>query len=220
MLLALDTSTRQVGVALFDSNTVLSEMSWFSQDHHTVELAPMVAQSFARVGASPSDLAAIGVATGPGSFTGLRIGLALGKGLALVHHLPLLGVPTLDVLVAAQPLAPEPLVALIAAGRRRLALGWYAVVEDRWQLQGEWLNQTPVELLASLDRPVRVCGELNADLRAALAETPAIAAPPSRCLRRPGVLAELAWQRWQAGQATDPASLAPVYLHHGDPIPA
>ena len=100
MLLALDTSTRTVGVALYDGVQVLSELVWNSKDYHTVELAPAVAETLSKSGVAIEDLQALVVATGPGSFTGLRIGLALAKGIALVRHLPLIGIPTLDVLAA------------------------------------------------------------------------------------------------------------------------
>jgi tRNA threonylcarbamoyladenosine biosynthesis protein TsaB len=64
------------------------------------------------------ELGAVAVAIGPGSFTGLRIGLALAKGLALAHHLSLIGIPTLDILAAAQPLLDAHLVVVLrrAAG--------------------------------------------------------------------------------------------------------
>ena len=219
MLLAVDTSTRQVGVALYDGSTVLSEMSWLSQNHHTVDLAPMVAQSFERVGAQPQDLRAIGVAIGPGSFTGLRIGLALAKGLALVHHLALIGVPTLEIVVAQQPLTDEPLVALIQAGRRRLAYAWFAAQDGAWQQQGDYANQTPAEFLAELPSSTQVIGEISPELRQALREQGAHPASPAACVRRPGALAELAWQRWQQKRVAVPATLSPIYLHHGEPIP-
>ena len=219
MLLAIDTSTRYVGVALYDGNAVQSEMTWLSQNHHTVDLAPMIAQSFDRVGAHPGDLKAIGVAIGPGSFTGLRIGLALAKGLALVHHLQIVGVPTLDIVAAPQTPSEAPLVALIAAGRRRLAYAWYEIRDGIWQRQGEFQNQTPDEFLAGLPPATRVYGELATDLRQALLEHGARPGTPTECVRRPGVLAELAWDRWQRNQVADPASLSPIYLHHGEPIP-
>ena len=103
ILLGLDTSTRSVGLALYDGTQVLSEAVWTSHDHHTVELAPAVGDMLSRAGLEPSHLSAVAAATGPGSFTGLRIGLALAKGLALARRLPLVGIPSLDVLAAAQP---------------------------------------------------------------------------------------------------------------------
>jgi len=220
MLLAVDTSTRMIGVALYDGSQVLSEMIWQSKNHHTIELAPAVAQSLARVGAAPADLQALGVALGPGSFTGLRIGLALAKGLALGRRLPLVGIPTLDVLAAAQPISRLPLVAVIEAGRKRLAFGWYQAKRGRWQAASGPENLAPDAFVESIQKPAHICGELSKTLREKLASIPGVVlASPAQSARRPAVLAELAWERWQNGQADDPATLKPIYLHHGEPIP-
>ena len=104
MLLAVDTSTAQIGLALYDGSKVLGELNWTSQQHHTTELAPALAGLLARSGATIGQVSALGVAIGPGSFTALRVGLAFVKGLALARRLPLIGVPTLDVVAAAQPI--------------------------------------------------------------------------------------------------------------------
>ena len=121
MLLAVDTSTRTVGVALYDGSQVLSESVWTSRDYHTVELAPAVARVLARAGIAVANLQALAVATGPGSFTGLRVGLALVKGLSLAAHLPVLGIPSLDVLAEAQPVKVRRLC--YPAGGARAARG-------------------------------------------------------------------------------------------------
>ena len=73
------------------------------------------------------------MAIGPGSFTGLRVGLALAKGLAMARGLPLVGIPTLDILAAAQPFMEMPLAATLRAGRGRLAVGWYRSNAGAWQ---------------------------------------------------------------------------------------
>src|SRR5512133_2146250 len=113
MLLAVDTSTAQVGLALYDGAQVISEYAWRSSQRHTVELAPAVSDLLARSGLKMDDVQALGIALGPGSFTSLRVGLSLVKGLALVRHLPLVGIPTLDILALAQPLSRLPLVVAI-----------------------------------------------------------------------------------------------------------
>ena len=77
------------------------------------------------------DIEAVSVAVGPGSFTALRVGLALAKGIALSRNIPLVGVPTLDVLAAGQPTCALPLGAILRAGRGRIALGWYKVSRVR-----------------------------------------------------------------------------------------
>ena len=62
------------------------------------------------------------MALGPGSFTSLRVGLAFVKGLALARHLPIIGIPTLDVVAAAQEVRDLPLAAVLQAGRGRFSL--------------------------------------------------------------------------------------------------
>lgn len=216
MLLALDTSTRTIGVALYDGSRVISETVWTSFDHHTVELAPTVMAALRRAEITPRELEAIGVATGPGSFTGLRIGLAFAKGIALARHLPVIGVPTLDILAAAQPVRVSALVAVLIAGRGRLATGWYQATGSGWQSTGEITVLNVEELAQRIQQPTQVCGELSAEERRLLGRKRrnVALASPAQSLRRPSFLAELAWQRWQAGKADDPASLSPYYLHY------
>ena len=137
MLLALDTSTRQTGVALYDDAQVLHETVWRSKRRHTVELIPAIEEALAMNGCTLDDLKAVAVATGPGSYTGLRIGLAVAKGLALGRHLPLIGIPTFDVLAYAQPLREDPMFAVLEAGRGRLAVAQYRVKKEAWKMKGE-----------------------------------------------------------------------------------
>src|SRR5262245_27616805 len=119
MLLAVDTSSTQMGLALYDGAQVIAEYAWRSAQRHTVELAPAIADLLVRSGLSMDAVQALSVALGPGSFTSLRVGLALVKGLALARHIPLIGIPTLDILANAQPVSKFPLAAAIQAGRGR-----------------------------------------------------------------------------------------------------
>jgi tRNA threonylcarbamoyladenosine biosynthesis protein TsaB len=226
MILALDTSTRTVGLALYDGVQVLSEAVWTSNDYHTVELAPAIAETFQKTGLDVGALGALAVALGPGSFTGLRVGLALAKGLAIARKLPLIGVPTLDILAAAQPLSqraePPPLAAILRAGRGRLAVAWYQEKDDRWQPTRPVEVLTLNDLVKKIQVPTLVAGELSEEERQGLQRSApqAVLASPAASLRRPAYLAELAWKRWKAGQVDAPAGLAPIYLHYNDPIPA
>jgi tRNA threonylcarbamoyladenosine biosynthesis protein TsaB len=211
-----------MGVALYDGARVLGEAVWTSGDRHTVELAPAVVEILRHCGAGVSDVEAVAVATGPGSFTGLRIGLALAKGLAMARRLPVIGVPTLDVLAAAQPVQQVPMAAVLQAGRGRLAVGWYHVESGSW-LSDENITVLEITTLSQrIQRPTLVCGELTYDERHILARKHknVILASPAQSLRRPSFLAELAWQRWRSGQVDDPVTMAPIYLHVGEPIPS
>jgi tRNA threonylcarbamoyladenosine biosynthesis protein TsaB len=221
VLLALDTSTRVMGLAIYDGSRLLCEASWACGDHHTVELAPAIAEALKRCGVHASALQALGVAIGPGSFTGVRIGLALAKGMALAQHIPLVGIPTLDVLVAAQPVQDISLAAVLQAGRGRLAVGWYRAVAGAWKMQGSLEVLNVLTLAERIQQPTRVCGELTQEERQTLRQKRKLVllSPPAQSLRRAGFLAALAWRRWQAGKVDDPVSLSPIYLHIGEPIP-
>jgi tRNA threonylcarbamoyladenosine biosynthesis protein TsaB len=76
MLLAIDTSSAQIGLALYDGTSVPGEFAWHSGLHHTQELAPALAELLRRVDIKMNAVTALGVALGPGSFTSLRVGLA------------------------------------------------------------------------------------------------------------------------------------------------
>lgn len=221
MLLAIDTSTRSTGVALYRSDQVIGETIWTSRDYHTVELAPAVEQIIRRSGYKVSDVHAVAVATGPGSFTGLRIGIAFAKGLALARHIPLMGVPSLEVTASAQPVKDLPLIAALRAGRGRLAVGWFRVVSGAWQSIGEIELLTVQKLSSKITQPTLVCGEFTAEERQLLGRkrVNVILASPAGSLRRPSYLAELGWKHWQAGQMDDPATLSPYYLHYQESSP-
>ena len=222
MLLALDTSTRNIGIAIYDGIQVLCENIWTSHDYHTVELAPAVYETLSRVGIGIQDLKLLAVATGPGSFTGLRIGMALAKGIALARHLPIIGIPTLDIVAESQPISPGfSLAAILQAGRGRLAVAWY-IASD-----GHWILNPPIEVMDvhklshQIHEPTLVCGELTEEQQHALARKykNVVLASPAHSIRRPALLAELAWKRWQTVDVDDPASLSPSYLQLGEPIP-
>jgi tRNA threonylcarbamoyladenosine biosynthesis protein TsaB len=222
MLLAVDTSTAQVGLALYDGAQVNAEYAWRSSQRHTVELAPAIAELLTRGGFSMEDVRALGVALGPGSFTSLRVGLALVKGLALARHLPIIGIPTLDILASAQPSSKLPLAAVIQSGRGRLAVCWDKSSKIGWQAKGAARVVTLEALIDEIESPSIVCGELTSeDLQRFESKIANMhLASPAQSVRRPAVLAELAWKRWQQGKVDDEASLAPIYLHVAEPVPA
>jgi len=222
MLLAIDSSTARMGLALYDGVSVPGEFIWQSDLHHTQQLAPALAELLRRVDIKMKAVTALAVALGPGSFTSLRVGLAFVKGLVLARHIPVLGIPTLDIVAAAVPLSDRRLAAVVQAGRGRLAVGWYGAGEGEWQAEGPATVMTADQLAEKIHKPVIICGELSADERQRLARKfrNVSLASPAQCVRRPGVLAELAWQKWQAGKTDPVAALAPIYLHVAGGPPA
>lgn len=216
MILAIDTATRSVSLALHDGQQVVAETTWQSADHHTVELTPALRHLLRQAGVAPHDLMALAVTLGPGSYTGLRIGISLAKGLALAASppLPLVGVPTLDVVATAQPHLAEHLCAVAQAGRGRINAGFYHWGESGWQAAEPPFITTWEGLRERLSGPTQVAGEVGAQGRETLAApgSPAIVAPAALGLRRASFLAELALRQLQTGAEADAASLAPFYL--------
>jgi len=217
MLLALDTATRLISIALHDGQVVAAESTWQTGAYHTVELAPQVALLMRRVGVEPGQLRGVVVAIGPGSYTGLRIGLGFAKGLSLAQALPLVGVPTLDGLMRAQPPRAEHALALLQAGRGRVSAAPYQwrARTFRWEAAGEtrvldWASLA-AELSASTS-PVYVVGDIDAAgadrLRPLRGRV--LLASAALSLRRAGFLAELGWERLRSG-ADDANRLAPIY---------
>lgn len=226
MLLAVDTSTTQMGLALYDGAQVLGEYAWRSGQRHTVELAPAIADLLTRCAVTMDDVKVLGVALGPGSFTSLRVGLALVKGLALSRHIPLIGIHTLDILAHAQLVSDLPLAVAIQAGRGRYAMGWYKrsspadqAASKQWQAQGEARVVTLEAIMAEAQSPLVMCGEFTAETRQKIMLNENIQlVAPANSIRRPALLAELAWARWQNNDVDDAAALAPIYLHVAEPI--
>ena len=96
LLLAFETSAKAASVALFDGNTLLAEQYQNTGLTHSQTLMVMAQDMLTQCGKSPSDVEAVAVANGPGSFTGVRIGVAAAKGFAWGREVPLFGVSTLE----------------------------------------------------------------------------------------------------------------------------
>ena len=216
MLLALDTATRQASVALYDERGVRAETSWYSADNHTVELMPRVTELLAQQGVGPADLRGVVVTIGPGSFTGLRIGLSVAKGLAVGRGLPVLGTPTLDVLAQAMLGQRLPVRAVLSIGRGRYCIADYRVGREQWQRTSRDRLVQADEVIAGIRERTLFAGEMDDVLRGLVAsrlESSAVLPSPAFHLRRAGYLAELGWARLERGERDDPATLAPIYLH-------
>ncbi|MEA3345255.1 MAG: tRNA (adenosine(37)-N6)-threonylcarbamoyltransferase complex dimerization subunit type 1 TsaB [Chloroflexota bacterium] len=219
MVLAIDTATRYAGLALYDGRSVLAEFTWRSELRHTITLTPNLIRMLNQQELTTAQLEGLAVALGPGSFTGLRIGLAVAKGLALARDLPLVGVPTLDIVAyACAPLLPAqsplPLRALLEAGRGRFCVADYRWTGGRFQREGDYRILERDEVGVEVREPTLFCGELDSEveqaLRARLGDR-AVVAPSAARLRRPGYLAQLGWERLVQGERDDPASLSPIY---------
>lgn len=222
MLLAIDTSTRIISIALHSGENLLSECTLTIGKQHSEVLAPLIQQTMERSDVTTDDLTAMAVSIGPGSYTGLRIGVSLAKGMAAVHDLPLVGISTLDTIAASQKFynTRYTLVAVVPAGRGRVISNSYRGKKGRWEANGEPTSQTWDELLESIESQVYITGEIaHAGLEAIEAaqkngKTITLIQPAQR-LRRAGFLAEEAWLQIHEAEAENsfPADkVMPIYL--------
>ena len=216
MLVAIDTATDYASLALHDGFRVRAECTWEAQRRHTVGLLPRLVTALEQSGPGVEHLSGVAVTRGPGSFTGLRVGLAVAKGLALARGLPLVSVPTLDVVAAAQGRDRRPLCAVLQAGRGRICVATYRWWRGEWRAREAPRLTTWPALTEEMASPTLFCGEIDlvgANALAALGEL-AVLLPPAARLRRAGFLAELAWQRLNRGETDALATLAPIYLQY------
>ena len=214
-LLAIDSSTEQAGVALVDGGRV-AELSWAAGRTQTASLLGQVHHLLGLHGLAAADLGAVAVATGPGTFNGLRVGVGVAKGLVLGLGVPLLGVPTLAAAAFPYAGAGLPVVPVVAAGRGRLVWAEYRGGPAGWDAAATPRNGTAEELVAHVaEMPVGaiVTGELTPEQEGLVAGVAGVTVPP-RLLRarRPAAVAALAWVRLAAAETDDPAGLEPVYL--------
>ncbi len=214
MILAIDTATQYAALALYNQDGVYAEEAWHAGRNHTIELMLRIERMLRSANVAVPDLTALAVSLGPGSFTGLRIGLAAAKGLALPHKLPLIGVPTLEVM--AYPFRAEglPVWVIAQAGRGRILTTSYDQVDDQWQALAE-PQLTDFETLAAQIRHPALCtGEIDEQSARILqhgSRKKAEVVSPAARLRRAGYLAEIAAARLAAGFQDDPDALEPIY---------
>jgi tRNA threonylcarbamoyladenosine biosynthesis protein TsaB len=224
MLLAIDTATRIMSLALHDGHNLLAEQTWHTANNHTAELAPTIWALLERCQTAIDDLTALAVCCGPGSFTGLRIGVALAKGIAAVRGLPLVGVSTLDILAAAQPYYQgNGLVIVVEAGRGRIITATYRWRKGQWGHRGEPQLMTWDRLIESIDGPAYIAGDIDPDgqqaVEAAQArEVPVRVVPAAYRLRRAGFLAQQALDRLAENgpESYEAARLVPLYVQTQD----
>jgi tRNA threonylcarbamoyladenosine biosynthesis protein TsaB len=215
MILAIDTATRSASLAVYDGANVRAEFTWDTSDHHTVELMPRLVELLAQINVTIDQLSGLGVSIGPGSFTGVRVGVALAKGLAVARGIPIVGVRSTDILAYALNWCKPPLVIVVRAGRNRLIAARYTKTRSEWQPDGDFFLTTAELIGEQWERLTTLGGELTADERETIERRlgdRVRSLAPAFSVRRAGFLAEIAWQRIHAGAIDDPAALQPIYL--------
>lgn len=217
-LLALDTSNLVASIALApageDTGKLGAEITWNAGRHQTTTVLAEVDHLLRLAGVETGQLGAVAVATGPGSFNALRVGMSVAKGLAFSLDIPIFGIGTLDAAATAVAHAGMPVRAFVEAGRGRVVAGDYRQGRGGLTLRGALAHRTYAELGEGLLEPTILAGELGDIDRDRLRNEQHVVIPlPSLTRRRAAVLLDLAAKRWRDGTADDLLALEPVYIH-------
>jgi len=214
LLLTLDTTTRVGGIALTRGSELLAEYSCLVPGHHTDWLLQGIAHTLADCQVKLDELTAIGVVRGPGAFTGLRVGVATAKGLAIGLGLALVGVSSLQAM-AAGITSELPVCVLLDARKQEVYAGVYQTSVFPPVPLGPEQVVSPEKLLQSLSGEVLFVGDGALAYRELIASRygnrARFVAPPGDRLR-PGAAAALVFAAWQRGEVTSPGELNPLYI--------
>jgi tRNA threonylcarbamoyladenosine biosynthesis protein TsaB len=150
LVLAIDTATAQVSVAFGDQGAVLGEVRLAGGRRHAEQLAPAIDYLRRELDIDLGHLAAIAVGTGPGLFTGLRVGVTTGKVMAQALRIPVVGIPSLDLVAYPLRHSDRMIVAVLDARRREVFAARYRPVPGGVQRVSDYAVHTPAELVADL----------------------------------------------------------------------
>ncbi len=164
LALVLDSSGPQGGVALYRDG-LLEERAWGEGRRSGSLLLPVIHELLQAAGLEAAAIELIVIANGPGSFTGLRVGLATAKGLAFAHGIPIVPLSTLDILAQQAPLLDGSVVSLMPARKGEVFRAEYRRQDFFCQRQSDYGCQVEEDLLASLPPETLVIGPPVAGLR-------------------------------------------------------
>jgi tRNA threonylcarbamoyladenosine biosynthesis protein TsaB len=215
MELAIDTSTAIASLALSVKGEVQAELTWHAGRSHTTELMPNIVHLLHLAKVEIKDMEGIIVAKGPGSFTGVRVGVSTAKGLCFALGVPLVGISTLEVEAFAHAATSLPVCAIVGAGRGEIAAALFQMQGEKWaRLTAEHITNVD-DLCSEIEQRTIFCGEIPPEVAQRLKHrlgSKAIILQGAASLRRAGFLAQLGWRRLEAKDFDDPATLQPLYL--------
>jgi tRNA threonylcarbamoyl adenosine modification protein YeaZ len=245
VILAIDCATARTGLALLRDGGVIAEACWMTKHNQTVELYPRLDALFKEAGTTLADVDAIAVSRGPGSYNGVRVGMAAAKGFAFTLSIPLVGVSTLEAeawrfravhgfLRQAQDRLGSPRTELNICAVLPLGHDYaVAIFED---IDGQWMRQvteqamTTDELIATIPPGAIVTGELperllevlhrlSPDVEIACEESPLVPLYERGKISRAAALGQIGHERYLRGETDTATSLQALYLRRPQVTP-
>ena len=218
--LAIETSGREGSVALVDGETILAEATFAHGLKHAAGIVPMIDRLLTEQRWRPADLRQIFVSTGPGSFTGLRIGITVAKTLAMTTGARLVAVPTLAVLAENAPAEATHLIVVLDAKRDQIFTARFArTLGKAWSVEESARLDTLTAMLSRSPRPhcppypVHLLGEGIPYHRAFIpADSAVIVTAEPTWTAHAAVVARLGRGLACEGVFADPLTLTPLYV--------
>ncbi len=215
-ILALETSASVCSVAVCRGREILAESEVQGPKVHSRALPGLIGRALAEAGVPKRAMEGVAVATGPGSYTGLRIGLATAKALAYALGIPIRGVPTLEALAVGAGSRGEPVCSLLDAGRGGVYFAVYAVEDGRPRTIIPAVRAGLEEVLQELKgwrRQIFFTGDVAEKSWSTIAAgLSGLAGRGERSLPRAAWVADAASRRWEEGETDDPLAILPCYL--------
>jgi tRNA threonylcarbamoyladenosine biosynthesis protein TsaB len=217
-VLAVDTSSVIAAVAVMDNDTLLCEYILNDKKTHSQKLMPMISEIMRNTGLTPKDIDVFAASTGPGSFTGLRIGITTIKAMAYAAQKPAAGIPTLDVLAFNIPLTENLVCPIMDARNNQVYTAVYMWKDSRQKritdYMGIHVNEL-ADLLKEKNKNVIFAGDgiyIHTDYFHRQLGEKCIIAPGSHRLQRASAIASLAMERATQGLLQKSEDLVPFYL--------
>lgn len=214
-ILSLDSSAAVASVALCEDTKLLAEFTLNNGNTHSESLLPMTEAMLRLYGIDVGEIELFAVSSGPGSFTGVRIGAATLKGLAFGSDAPCVGVSTLEAL-AQNAVACGGLICPVMNARRSQV--YTALFRSDGERIERLMPDTPLsiaeldELLSSYGEPIRFCGDGYGITVEALQRTAYLPLPDRLRHQSAYSVAQVAYRNYLAGKSTTDAGLAVTYL--------
>lgn len=221
-LLAIETATIAQSVALVEDDRLLAELSYEAKGNRGGVLLPTVDRVLQKAGVAARDLDAVAVSVGPGSFTGLRVGLATAKGLALGAGAMVVGVPTLEALAEGYALADGTICALLDAYRGEVYMALFrrkGNALERLSPDAVLAPGAVASALVAIEGPVHLIGNgaarYHERLQASLGDRACMTDEGLRAVPSAAVVARLGIRQFAGGNKPD-AEVALIYLRRAE----
>ncbi len=217
-ILGIDASGLSASVAILEGEKLVAEYTINNKLTHSQTLMPMIAEISKMVKLDLATLDAIGVTSGPGSFTGLRISSGTAKGMALGLDIPIVGIPTLDAIAHNIPYTNHRICPIMDARRNHLYTALYEWEDNILNRLTDHMVIPVKDIIKNLqkeNKKVIFMGDgidvYREEMKDALGEL-AYFAPPGLKLQRGATVATLAMEKFKAGETTSHMDFAPTYL--------